>query len=123
MNGGVGVCTKATGLQGSYLKPLCCKDTNISFLAFLFTLLPCVLVVAQPDLPPLLWNVESRSGIGIELQAPLSLGAWILKHWTFGKDPTLLTFGVNVHMQVHVQRRLLNQYCSVLSFCSTVYVK
>ena len=81
------------------------------------------LVVAQPDLPPLLWNVESRSGIGIELQAPLSLGAWIFKHWTFGKDPTLLTFGVNVHMQVHVQRRLLNQYCSVLSFCSTVYVK
>ena len=31
VSGGVGVCASATGLQGSYLKPLCGEDPNISF--------------------------------------------------------------------------------------------
>ena len=39
-----------------------------------------------------------------------------------GKVPTPFTFGGKFHLQMHMQRGLLNQYCPVLPFCSTVYM-
>ena len=61
MNGGVGVCTRDIGLEGSHLKPLCGEDPNISFFSIFIYLVVCVLIVAHLDLSPLLWHVGSRS--------------------------------------------------------------
>ena len=63
-----------------------------------------------------------KSLLHFQSVGPPALVARVLKHWTIGKVPTPFPFGVNVHMQVHIQRRLLNQYCPVLPFCSTVYM-
>ena len=65
VSGGVGVCTRATGLRfilkATMLKRY--KPFFFFFLAFLFIWFNCVLVFAHLDLPALLWPGGSRAGI------------------------------------------------------------